>query len=401
MEFANKEKITELLYPLFVNNIGAMLYHPANQTRTNQVMAAADRRKQEQQGGQTQVRPHPVTGLPSMQQQPQHAMATLPSHSPLGRPSLERAHTFPTPPTSASSVMGSGMPASDNFNWQGQGMNGQQATTPPSASMQNMPPYGSNASGYDGQRQMYGNPSSQPSPYQNGNQDRMYGQPGQYPKNEMAPPSGRPSISAQGQEQDTKPIMSQEHSSQPHNGEEEGEQEHEAEYTHDSGSYDAARTQYNYAAPPVAGMPHEGNIAPEMTGSPNHTSTSGRATPRTAPPTQPYYQNPGYNTPPRVQQSGNLYNVVSDNRAPTNGVASADGYAPAADMNGSMTNGYASQQPSLNGSVKRGRDDEDDMSRNGGDMDLKRRRMMETAVPAPIYDAMNRSAPPVAAPRRV
>lgn len=32
LEFANKEKITEMLYPLFVHNIGALLYHPSNQT---------------------------------------------------------------------------------------------------------------------------------------------------------------------------------------------------------------------------------------------------------------------------------------------------------------------------------------------------------------------------------
>lgn len=30
LEFANKEKITEMLYPLFVHNIGALLYHPVN-----------------------------------------------------------------------------------------------------------------------------------------------------------------------------------------------------------------------------------------------------------------------------------------------------------------------------------------------------------------------------------
>lgn len=30
LEFANKEKITEALYPLFVHNIGALLYHPVN-----------------------------------------------------------------------------------------------------------------------------------------------------------------------------------------------------------------------------------------------------------------------------------------------------------------------------------------------------------------------------------
>ncbi|EPE32706.1 DNA-binding of Mlu1-box binding protein MBP1 [Glarea lozoyensis ATCC 20868] len=30
LEFANRERITEKLYPLFVHNIGALLYHPAN-----------------------------------------------------------------------------------------------------------------------------------------------------------------------------------------------------------------------------------------------------------------------------------------------------------------------------------------------------------------------------------
>ncbi|CAG7560158.1 unnamed protein product [Fusarium equiseti] len=47
LDFANKEKITELLYPLFVHNIGALLYHPSNSNRTSQVMAAAERKKNE------------------------------------------------------------------------------------------------------------------------------------------------------------------------------------------------------------------------------------------------------------------------------------------------------------------------------------------------------------------
>ena len=47
MEFANKEKITDLLYPLFVHNIGGLLYHPANQTRTNTVVAESMNRRLE------------------------------------------------------------------------------------------------------------------------------------------------------------------------------------------------------------------------------------------------------------------------------------------------------------------------------------------------------------------
>jgi hypothetical protein len=35
LEFANKERITEQLYPLFVHDIGALLYHPSNRTPSN------------------------------------------------------------------------------------------------------------------------------------------------------------------------------------------------------------------------------------------------------------------------------------------------------------------------------------------------------------------------------
>ncbi|KAK1984977.1 hypothetical protein LZ30DRAFT_709833 [Colletotrichum cereale] len=56
LDFANNEKITELLYPLFVHDIGQLLYHPTNQTRMNQVMMAAEKREQgvKSAGDQTQ-----------------------------------------------------------------------------------------------------------------------------------------------------------------------------------------------------------------------------------------------------------------------------------------------------------------------------------------------------------
>ena len=135
LDFANKEKITEMLYPLFVHNISALLYHPTNQSRTTQVMAAAERRKQEQQNQLRQGGPGgpaPSGGvLPSIQHNQQHhhhgmslpgPQSALPSHS-NGRPSLDRAHTFPTPPTSASSGVMPNMGSSDHFNWSAQGMN--------------------------------------------------------------------------------------------------------------------------------------------------------------------------------------------------------------------------------------------------------------------------------------
>ena len=41
LEFANKEKIIDMLYPLFFNYLKALLYHPANFARTAQVLNAA------------------------------------------------------------------------------------------------------------------------------------------------------------------------------------------------------------------------------------------------------------------------------------------------------------------------------------------------------------------------
>ncbi|KAF5102745.1 hypothetical protein D0Z00_000237 [Geotrichum galactomycetum] len=52
LEFANKEKIIDLLYPLFVNDLKALLYHPANFARTAQVLNAAEKKKAEFQKAQ-------------------------------------------------------------------------------------------------------------------------------------------------------------------------------------------------------------------------------------------------------------------------------------------------------------------------------------------------------------
>ena len=192
LDFANKEKITELLFPLFVHNIAALLYHPTNQNRTNQVMAAAERRKQEQ----NQLRNGSAPGLPSLQHHTGMALPgpqqTLPSHAHMttpGRSSLDRSHAFPTPPTSASGVMGGNMSASESFQWPQQNVNGTPAnpmsidtslsntrsmpatpaTTPPGPPMQTMP-YPSSNQGYDTSRSMYHHqtpaPSSQHTPSQ-------------------------------------------------------------------------------------------------------------------------------------------------------------------------------------------------------------------------------------------
>ncbi|KAI0156835.1 apses-domain-containing protein [Xylariaceae sp. FL1272] len=442
LDFANKEKITELLYPLFVHNIGALLYHPTNQNRTNQVMAAAERRKQEvsQMRNGPGPGPSPPSGvLPSIQQHQHHhhmslpgpPQPSLPSHNSTARPSLDRAHTFPTPPTSASGVMG-GMGSADNFQWSQQGMSGSQgpnpmsidtnlsnaaarsmpatpATTPPGNSIQSMQAYPQVTQPYDNSRGMY-NSASQQSPYPPSNsspQDRIpYGQTGSYNmKNEMGPPSGRPVVPGSTDPADVKPPngLMQHGDAVPHaSGEDEAD--HEAEYTHDSGAYDANRNAYNYNQPPVAPMAGDHHLSSEITGSPGHQANSGRATPRTAAPQQPYYAQPtGYNTPPRgPQPSSNLYNVMTNDRGP-NGAPAHDVYGSQTEMNPPMQNGYGAA-PILNGAphLKRGRDDEEDISRssNGG-LELKRRKtLVDGAIPSPGYNTLNRPASAVGGPRQ-
>ncbi|KAI9877892.1 MAG: hypothetical protein M1823_007032, partial [Watsoniomyces obsoletus] len=134
-----------------------------------------------------------------------HSIAPHPN---AGRPGIDRAHTFPTPPTSASSVMGIGNQGGSYDSWGSQnlpnGVNGSQplsidtglnarsmpttpATTPPSNTQQGMPGY-QGQPGYD--KNVYnGTPGSQPGypPHP----DSRYGQPASY-KTEMGPPTGPP-----------------------------------------------------------------------------------------------------------------------------------------------------------------------------------------------------------------
>lgn len=362
--------------------------------------------------------------LPSLQQHHHHMglpgppQQSLPSQH---RPSIDRAHTFPTPPTSASSVMGN--MGGDNYQWpQQQSMNGPQgtnpmsidtslsntrsmpatpATTPPGSSMQSMPAYPPATQAYDNNRQQYNAPPLQ-SPYQQGSntspQDRsIYGQ-GSYVKSEMGPPSSRPSISGPTAEQDQKPSngypsQGNDHVSQSGH-EEEPDHEPEAEYTHDRSTYDNGNSHYQYNHPqlPSLQQPEHAHMSPEMAGSAGHQGASGRSTPRSAAPAQAYYPPSGYNTPPRG------YNVGGD-RGPTNGTTGNEVYGSQADMNNPMQNGYAAAP--LNGSstgMKRGRDDEDERPLSGGPgMDMKRRKTLALdSAPASVYQP----APALSAPSR-
>jgi len=445
LDFANKEKITEMLYPLFVHNIGALLYHPTNQTRTNAVMAAAnaaERRRQEnqqQQNVRSSQGPQPPSlhhhhsmnnPIGSHMSQPPHSIAPHPG---AGRPGLDRAHTFPTPPTSASSIMGMGNQGGP-YEWGGQsigsGVQGTQplsidtglsnarsmpttpATTPPGNSMQGMQPYQSQQ-GYDNSRPMYSSAPAQQNQYasqQNIAQQNMarFGQPMQsnhYMKNEMGPPSSRAPGSGPESEHhaDSKAdtyVPGQGNEQVGHGtGEEEAEHEHDTEYAHDnSAAYNANRGPYAYNPGPTVGSlqgehPH---LSPEMAGSPSHQNGSGRGTPRSNAASQPQWA-PGYHTPPRAPPSSNLYNVMSDTRGSTNGNSGGDNYSTS-NMGVSVQSGYAA--PALNGSAPsnkrmRDEDDQDQTSRpssRSDDIDgMKRRKTVgDGSVSGPVGGAFDR-----------
>ncbi|TLD28582.1 hypothetical protein PspLS_03601 [Pyricularia sp. CBS 133598] len=425
LDFANKEKITELLYPLFVHNISALLYHPANQNRNNQLMAAAERRKAENGGMRN---PQGPPGLPALHHHSmsQNGSQSLPGN--MGRPSLDRAHTFPTPPTSASSAVNMG--SSDSFSWPPhQAMsNGQQnpmsidtnlsnarsmpttpATTPPGSTLQSMQAYPPASQSYDGSRQLYNAPQLQQSPYQptsTSPQDRSLYNQATYVKSEMGPPSARPmgSVLTGDHQNDQKPVNGLMHppqgGDQGHsNGvEDEADHEHDPEYTHDSRTYDNSQSQYNYTAPPVSSISSEqAHVSTDMPPGGQH-GNSGRSTPRSAAAPQAYYQQ-AYSTSPRSathQSTSNLYNVMSNDRGSTsNGSANGDVYSQSTDL----SNGYATPVTNGNASLKRGRDDDDDRPTSGGHMDLKRRKtLMDNPISSPVYETMNRPAAAIAHP---
>lgn len=232
-----------------------------------------------------------------------------------------------------------------------------------------------------------------------------YSQPNPYIKSEMGPPARAP----EGEQHDPKDpnggYHSQVQSQVSQHQEEEADHEHEAEYTHGNPTnYDASRGSYSYSnGPAVGSLPNEhSHLSPEMTGSPGHPP-SGRATPRTTAPPQPYYpQQGGYTTPPRIQPpSSNLFNVMSSERASANGSAPNDVYGSQTDLGNPISNGYAGQQPVMNGAGnKRSRDDDDarPASRGLGGVDvdgLKRRKTIRegsvsgppTYEPAPLNRA--------------
>lgn len=118
LDFANREKIIDSLYPLFVTDLKALLYHPANFARTAQVLSAAEKRKAEFQkdsakaeGSGDEKQSKPSTPNPKEEKSP----APESSQSALsGRFSVDRIVSTKSPthqqPSTATPPVGAGAP---------------------------------------------------------------------------------------------------------------------------------------------------------------------------------------------------------------------------------------------------------------------------------------------------
>jgi protein SOK2 len=382
LDFANKEKITDLLYPLFVHNIGGLLYNPENAPRTNAVVAATERRRMDSgdsgrpsQSAQTSSLHH-HHNLQSTGQGPPTPHSIAP-HPNAGRPSIDRAHTFPTPPTSASSVMGMSSQG-NSYDWGNQnmsngsggaqplsidtGMNARSmpttpATTPPGNGGQGMQSY-QNQSAYDS-KQYYNTTPSSTTGYAQHPDGSRFGQampPIGYGKSDMGPPTapGTANNGADGHEHKVDAYSN-------HGAGHESEQTDSGYMSANASAYGSNRGQYAYNT-----APDHSHLSPQLTGSP-HQNGSGHATPRTMPSGQPQWAHE-YNTPPRPQTSSNLYSVMGA-RTPV-GAGPNDSYA---------NNAYSGAgHPAVLTSAKRGRED-DDQDRPGSQdfdhFDPKRRKI--------------------------
>ena len=374
-------------------------------------MAAAERRKLEGSKSQPALAGAPATQPPPLHHH--HSMNTshvsqsphsIAPHPGGGRPSLDRAHTFPTPPTSASSGINMGGQPASYADWSQQSISGgtqgsqplveshphstpnTPAATPPGHPIPNMQPYPPQQP-YESKAVYSTGSSQQPqyAPQQSMQQNSMthYAAvgPSPYMKREMGPPTSRiTEIEGDDHKPDTY-AHSQGNGPVGHStGEEEADHEHDSEYPHENNApYGPSRGAYSYSAGSNLGSlqgehPH---LSPEMTGSPSHQNGSGRLTPRNSANAQGQWTS-GHQTPPRATYSSNAYNPISDARANApNGTSSVDNYA---------SNSLASSYPSghVNGATpsnKRLREDDEPeygsrpVSR-GDDIDgMKRRKL--------------------------
>lgn len=393
LDFANREKITEKLYPLFVHNISALLYHPQNAGRSSisaPAMAAQQASLERRREGHPDYMRTPQTsGPPALQHH--HSMAnptgaaqqgtphSAGPHPASGRPGLDRAHTFPTPPTSASSMMGMGN-SDSSYGWNGQAVSAPQSSQPltidtglsnarsvpttpastPPGSMGGMPAYQTSGP-YDAPRPMYTHSSQSSIGSQYGGLPRY--PPNSGIKSEMGPPPR-----AIHDSEDKRDMYGQSQEHPPSSDAAEGE--HEGDYTHSAGPYGHRNPYaYNPHSAPAVMHQEQSHVSPDMTGSP--TKGQGRATPRSA------TAYGAYSAPQRSQQlpSSNLYNVMSENRPPNGNDMYSASYAQ-------QSYGAPNGMPASN---KRGYEMDDD-DQNG----LKRQKTIHDRNLAPMMAAQNK-----------
>lgn len=400
---------------MFVHDIGALLYHPQNQNRNgtsaNAAVAAGERRQQRPMGGLLsgsqslpQSNVHQQSS-PNQQATPvsQHATSTvgsggssaghvsqsphpLTSHSGSGRPSIDRSHTFPTPPTSASSLIGMSN-SGNSYEWgAAQSMANMQggqplsidtgmsntrsvpntpASTPPGNGLSGVQQYQA-SHGYDATRQMYGATGAPAHQGHYGSLPSMgrYGQSVQannaYIKNEMAPPARTVAPDHDQSTAEAKPadLLDQSADHVSHAPGPDAEAVHETDYAPGGNTqYGASRGSYPYApGAPVSLAGEQGHMVAGMTSSP-HQNGSGHATPRTASVSQTQWDG-GYSTSQRPQSQ---HQQQAQQQAPSSNLYSVMG---ATNGNSTATDSYSAYptQYNINGAVqplKRGREPDD------------------------------------------
>ena len=352
LEFANREKITDILYPLFVHDISRVM--------TVQGSSNADHPRGLDV---SRLRARAATSKDPVAQSPigPSSLSTI-AQVTGSRPAVERSHTFPTPPShtfptppaSASSVIGG---QSNSYEWNNsQNMNGNvqptaplaidttlsnsrslpntPASTPPGTNVQSMQPYQQHSS-----HSQYGMPQVMP----------RYNHSGHYIKSEMGPPM---KTSAAESDSEVK------HDPYNHSNTD------TPDVTHDNGY------SRNHYLGGYSSIVENAITSPEQVNGSSPHQTAGHITPRTS----IHTQWSDYNTPPR---SNTTYETSS------NGGSSYTG---------------AGYTPNTLASLKRNREDDDiDYKRPsiGGDLDaLKRRRGTEPSVaPLSSYDHNRHNQP--------
>ena len=368
-------------------------------------MAAQDRRRladHKQQGGMpsatqppTLTHHHSMNSSVGSQQHPSIAPNPAP-----GRPGIDRAHTFPTPPTSASGAISGMGTQGGSYDWTGGSMSGNvqgghsmglenhphstpatPASTPPGSALPSLQPYQSQQPIYAG----HASSQAQYPPQQQGMARSGSIQSNSYSKQEMGPPSNRMSGSRPESEHGDGKLdhyaQAQANDVSQSGGGDGTEQEQDSEYTHEGAqAYASHRGSYSsyHSASNLAPYSGDNNHMPSaVNGSSGVNGGSGHGTPRAS---QAQWAT-GYQTPPRAPPSSNLYNPTSDARGSLpNGNTSTEPYVSGA---------YApTQMNSLGASKKHPRDDEDDVD------PLKRRKMTESGSVSGSFDdvrAMNRA----------